>query len=149
MKTAAHSDEIARLRNRREQSQRNAHAVRQTREKLVNGSDIKPEFEYELLTMFVRNELGAAVTMPALSIIFSLASLFWATAWEAALWLTIVISAKVVLLELCRRFLNTPRHEINVKKWRRYFVCAELLNGTCWAGFALVGIGNHSIATDA
>lgn len=149
METSVKSDELARLRGRRDSQKRSQDTIRQTRERLANGSDIKPEFEYELLTMFVRNELGAAVTMPALSIIFSIASLFWAPAWEAALWLTLVIAAKVYLLELCRRFINTPRAEVDVRRWRTYFVAAEFLNGMTWAGFALVGVGNYAIATEA
>ncbi len=92
--------------------------------------------------MFVRNELGAAFTMPALSIIFSLASMFWAPINEAILWLLLVIGAKVTLLEACRRFLSTPAAEIDPKAWKRRFVICELLNGVTWAGFALVGIGS-------
>ena len=37
------------------------------------GTDLKPEFEYELLSMFVKNELSARVTIPLLAVIFSLA----------------------------------------------------------------------------
>ena len=117
-----------------------ASALRQTRHKLAHGEGSKPEFDYELLAMFVRNELGAAVTMPALSIIFSLASMFWAPITEAILWLLLVIGAKVALLETCRRFLATPRSEIDVRVWKRRFVICELLNGVTWACFALVGI---------
>ncbi len=143
------SDEIARLRGRRETPRRSDanDTIKATRERLANGSNLKPEFEYELLTIFVRNEMGAAVTMPALSIIFSIASLFWATAWEAALWLLLVIGAKVLLLELCRRFISLPRAEVNVRRWRRRFVLAEFLNGVTWAGFALVGASGNSSAT--
>ncbi|MEL7082825.1 MAG: sensor histidine kinase, partial [Pseudomonadota bacterium] len=147
MDTKAKSDDFARLQGRRDAQKRSYDAVKETRQRLANGSEIKPEFEYELLTMFVRNEMGAAVTMPALSIIFSIASLFWAPAHEAATWLIIVIGAKVFLLELCRRFLALPRSEVDLKLWKRYFVGAEFLNGLSWAGFALVGIGQHGAAT--
>lgn len=108
---------------------------------LAQGTDIKPEFEYELMSMFVRNELGAIATIQLLAIIFSLASMFWAPKYEAIAWLLLVIFAKVALLELCRRFLATPRAEINVPVWRRRLVMAELVSGLVWAGFALVGHG--------
>ncbi len=149
MDTKAKSDEIARLRGRRDARMRASDTLRDQRERLINGTTVKPEFEYELLTMFVRNELGAAVTMPALSIIFSIASVFWASAWEAATWVILVIGAKVLLLELCRRFLATPRQEINIRQWKRRFVIAELLNGVTWACFALVGIGSQTASGDA
>lgn len=115
--------------------------VREARERLVQGTRIKPEFEYEMLLMFVRNELGAVATIQLLAVIFSLASMFWATRTEAVLWLVLVIGAKVLLLELCRRFVATPRDEVNLPIWRRRLVLAETLNGVIWAGFALVGLG--------
>jgi two-component system cell cycle sensor histidine kinase PleC len=61
------------------------------------------------------------------------------------LWLVLVISSKVVLLELCRRFVALPRNEVNVDVWYRRLVLAETINGVVWAGFALVGMG----ATDS
>ena len=120
--------------------------IKATRERLATGATIKPEFEHELLTMFVRNELGAAVTMPALSIIFSLASMYWAPIGQAILWLMLVIASKVLLLEVCRRFLNTPQAEVDVRVWRRRLLFAELLNGMTWAGFSLVGISTIAAA---
>ncbi|MBS0242686.1 MAG: sensor histidine kinase [Proteobacteria bacterium] len=95
--------------------------------------------------MFVRNELGAVATIQVLAVVFSLASMFWATRLEALLWLVLVISSKVLLLELCRRFQATPRQDIVLRVWKRRLVLAEMLNGFVWAGFAMVGIG----ATDA
>jgi two-component system cell cycle sensor histidine kinase PleC len=127
---------------------RDAARIKEAREKLVLGTGIKPEFEHELLSMFVRNELGAAVTMPALSIIFSLASMFWAPLHQALFWLLLVIAAKVLLLECCRRFLSTPKAEVDLWVWKRRFIFCELLNGVTWAGFALVGVfGNADAAS--
>ncbi len=113
--------------------------LRQVREQLIQRSDIRPEFQYELVSMFVRNELGAIATIQLLAVIFSLASMFWAPVGEAIAWLLLVIFSKVALLELCRRFLATPRGEIDIKLWTRRLVLAELIGGLVWAGFALVG----------
>lgn len=131
---------------RREKRSRSHDQIRATREKLASGATIKPEFEYELLTLFVRNELGAAVTMPALSFIFSLASMYWAPVSQALLWLMLVIITKIALLELSRRFINLPRAEVDLPVWRRRFIFAELLNGMTWAGFALVGVETIVVA---
>ncbi len=119
--------------------------VREARKRLAHDGDDRPEFEYEMLLMFVRNELSAVATIQLLAVIFSLASMFWATKTEAILWLAMVIGAKVALLELCRRFVALPRQEINLTVWRRRLILAETINGFVWAGFALVGIG----ATDS
>ncbi len=143
------SEEIARLRGRREARRQSSEQLRTIRTQLSTGSTIKPEFEYELLSMFVRNEIAAAATMPALSIILSIASMLWATPLEAALWLVLVISSKVFLLELCRRFIALSQTDVDIRIWRRRFVFAEMLNGMTWAGFALVGISNYATASDS
>ena len=62
------------------------------RERLVNGNEIKPEFEYELLAMYARNETSAPLAMPALCILFSIASMFWASWAEAGAWIAAVIA---------------------------------------------------------
>lgn len=147
MNWSSTSDEFTYLRGRRETRGRSADGIRAVRERLTNGGDVGRENEYDLLSMFVRNEMAAAATMPALSIIISIASMLWATPLEAALWMILVIAAKVVLLDLCRRFLALPRSAVDVRVWRRRFVYVELLNGMTWAGFALVGIGSHMLSS--
>ncbi|MEQ1611217.1 MAG: histidine kinase dimerization/phospho-acceptor domain-containing protein, partial [Hyphomicrobiaceae bacterium] len=114
--------------------------LRETRQRLALGTTLKPEFEYELMMMFVRNELSAQAHMWLLAIIFSLASTFWAPPLHGAIWLVSLIGAKVVLLLACRQLNALPAAEVSVIKWRRHLVWAEAMNGCAWAGFALVGI---------
>ncbi|MEZ5851240.1 MAG: ATP-binding protein [Hyphomicrobiaceae bacterium] len=114
--------------------------LREARERLTHGSSLRPEFEYELLSIFVRNELGAIATIQVLAVVFALSSAVWAPKLEAIVWLLMVIFAKVVLLELCRRFLALPKAQVNVGLWRRRFYLAELVCGLVWAGFALIGL---------
>ncbi len=140
MKTSTNADQFAQLRGHRERKLRAAKQLKAARTQLSNAATNQPAFDYELLSMFVRNELAAAVTMPALTIIFSLASMFWAPAHHAIAWLLLVISAKVLLLELCRRFMAADRETIDIYVWRRRFVFVEFVNGLTWAGFAMVGI---------
>lgn len=121
--------------------------LQELRERLAEGSSIRPGYQYELVSMFVRNELGAIATIQLLAIIFSLASMFWAPVGEAITWLFLVIASKVVLLELCRRFLATPRSEIDIEVWTHRLVLAELVGGLVWAGFALVGRGTSDTAS--
>ena len=136
-------EEVAQRRSRRDARSRAYHDLQERRARLAAGTTIKPEFEYELLTMFVRNELGAAVTMPALYALFALSCMFWAPAVDAIMWLAIVIATKVVLLDQGRRFLALPPSQVNVGQWRRRFFILELLNGVTLAGFALVGVGQN------
>jgi two-component system cell cycle sensor histidine kinase PleC len=149
MTKSATAEQRERQRLRRETRQRSAEDIRAARERLMGGTTIKPEFEYELLAMFARNEVGAAFTMPALSVIFALAAMFWAPPLEAVVWLGLVIGAKVALIETCRRYLQQPRDQINLDVWRRRLILSELLNGVIWASFALVGLGELGEAAQA
>jgi two-component system cell cycle sensor histidine kinase PleC len=140
MTTSAIPEEVVRRRDRRDARARAYNDLKATRARLAAGTSLKPEFEFELLTMFARNELGAAVTMPALYALFALACMFWAPTVDAIVWLIIVIGAKVILLDQARRFLLLPPAQVNVRVWKRRFVLAELVNGFALACFALVGV---------
>src|SRR5687768_12682996 len=108
--------------------------LREMRARLSQGSSIKPEFEYELLAMYARNELSARVTLPLLAVIFSLASMFWAPVVQASAWLATVICVKFFMIASCRNFLALPRNQVNVGQWRRMFIWLELANGFTWGG---------------
>lgn len=110
------------------------------RDRLAQGGETKPEFEYELLTMYARNETSAPFAMPALCFIFYIASMFWASFIEATLWIAVVSIAKVYMLDQCRRLLSLPRAEVNVGEWRRHFIRIEAINGLALAAFALIGV---------
>ncbi len=111
------------------------------RERLTQGSDIKPEYEYELLAMFARNEISAPFAMLALCIIFSIASRSWATTAESGVWIIAVILTKWLMYVQCKKLLTLPRTEVNVAEKRRRFLLLEGLNGMALAGFALIGFG--------
>ena len=132
---------LTELRSRHAARKRADEDVKAARDRLTRGTEIKPEFEYELMGLFARNELSAAVTIWALAAIFSLASMFWAPWAQGCLWLILVIGSKVALLELCRRYVANARPDGDLRRWRRMFILAELFCGIVWAGFALVGIG--------
>jgi two-component system, cell cycle sensor histidine kinase PleC len=119
---------------------RGAVEIKAVRGRLQSGSSIEPQFEHELLSMFARNEIRAAVTMPALSVIFSLSSMFWAPKYQALGWLGMVIFAKVMLLWLCGRFLADPDAANRLAYWRGRFLRVELLAGLTWGGFIMVGM---------
>lgn len=116
------------------------HDLKSYRERLTHNTEFKPEFEYELLTMFARNETSAHFAMPALCFIFYIASMFWASFLEATIWIAIVSICRVCMLDQCRRLLAVPRNEVNIGQWRRHFVRLEAINGVALAAFALVGM---------
>lgn len=114
--------------------------IKAVRGRMQSGSAIEPEYEHELMGIFARNELKAAVTMPVLAVIFSLASMFWAPKQQAFVWLILVIGSKALLLWQCGRFLAAPEKARDLRYWRTRFLIAEALAGISWAGFVTVGM---------
>jgi len=115
--------------------------VREARRLLTQSGNVLPNFESQLTAMFVQNELSAQWTILFLALIFSLASMFWAPLEQAVGWLIIVVTAKIILLEVCRKYQTSPDAEEQAPIWRRRLLYAEAIGGMAWAGFALVGIG--------
>jgi two-component system, cell cycle sensor histidine kinase PleC len=116
--------------------------VREARRMLTQTGTILPSFDSELTSMFVQNELSAQWTILFLALIFSLSSMFWAPLEQAVGWLIIVVTAKIILLEVCRKYQTSPDGTEGAATWRRRLFYAEATGGMAWAGFALVGIGS-------
>ncbi|MDA7946052.1 MAG: HAMP domain-containing histidine kinase [Hyphomicrobiaceae bacterium] len=115
-------------------------SFRDVRENLAYKPETKPGFEYELLLMFVQNELSAALAIPLLAIVVAMASMFWSPASELIFWLSTVFVSKGILLAMCRRFTKLPRSQVNVRQWRSKFVAAEFLYGMTWASVVFVSV---------
>jgi len=120
---------------------RAARHVQEAREKLTYSSENRPEFEYELLMMFVKNELAAAVTTPLLAIIVAMGAMFWAPAEQLFIWLATIFVSKGILISLCRQFAKEPREDAKVNVWRAKIAAAEFLYGVSWASVAFVSAG--------
>ncbi len=123
-----------------------AESARLARQQMTQGARGKPEFDYELLLMFARNELGATLTIPLLAVIIALASMYWAEPQEPVLWLLVLLAARWGLTRLARAFVNEPRAGMNVAQWQTKLIAAETVYGLAWAAFALVGFraADHS-----
>ena len=120
------------------QKRRAYRSVQEAREKLTYKSGGKPEFEYELLMMFVKNELSAAVTTPLLAIVVAMGAMFWAPPRELLLWLCAVFVAKGILIAVCRQFARAPRDNVDTPTWRAKITAAEFLYGVTWASVAFI-----------
>ncbi len=125
---------------------RASRSVQEAREKLTYKSGAKPEFDYELLMMFVRNELSAAVTTPLLAIVVAMGAMFWAPPRELLLWLGTIFISKGILISLCRQFAKAPRDDAKTPVWRAKITAAEFLYGVTWAGIAFIAPATQSEA---
>lgn len=121
-------------------------SVKDVRERLAYKSDTRPEFDYELLSMFVNHELSASLAIPLLAVIITLASLFWSPVEEVTLWLASVLMSKGILLTLCREFKKVPRNAANILQWRSKLIAAEFLHGVTWGGVAFISVGTQDQA---
>ncbi len=114
--------------------------VRQTREKLNARSGARPEFHYELLTIFVKSELTASLAIPVLAVVVAVGLLPWAPLESILRWLATLFISKGVLIFLCRRLQMTPRKQANSLRWRRTLALGEFFYGVTWASVAFVDV---------
>jgi two-component system, cell cycle sensor histidine kinase PleC len=113
--------------------------IREARARLTQGTTLKPEFEYELLAIFARNELQALITVPTLAVISLFAFLFWApNNMHAIGWCALVVATKFFMVDTSRKLLATKREDMRVDEWRRRIVLLEFVSGLSWAGMAMV-----------
>jgi two-component system cell cycle sensor histidine kinase PleC len=139
---AAHPPPRPRAREQRAALERR---VREIRARLLQGSSLKPEFEYDLLCLFARNELSARATLPLLAAIVS--SAFWAPLLQAAAWLAIVLAMKLFMVAACLDFLSRPRSEVGVAGWRRRFEWLSLATGIALGGLGVLALGAADAAS--
>ena len=112
--------------------------VRQARDKLSSRSGTRPQFHYELLTIFVKSELTASLAIPVLAVVVAMGLLPWAPLESILRWLATLFISKGVLIFLCRRFQMMNRKQANCIQWRRTLALGEFFYGTTWASVAFV-----------
>src|SRR4029078_269117 len=135
--------EAGSVRSGTDTKRRAARHIQEAREKLTYSSENRPEFEYELLMMFVKNELAAAVTTPLLAIIVAMGAMFWAPPEQLLLWLATVFVSKGILISICRQFVNEPREDGKLEICRANIAAAEFFYGVSWASVAFVSAGTQ------
>ncbi|MEM7620433.1 MAG: HAMP domain-containing sensor histidine kinase [Pseudomonadota bacterium] len=123
---------------------RMANHLREARNTLLQKAGVSnQEFEYELLQMFVRNELRALVTIPLFAVLIAITCCLWAPHHQVLIWLASVIISKGISLWLCQNFTKIPKQKANVKSWRTKITTAEFLFAVSWASIAFVDISNN------
>ena len=117
-----------------------AFRVREAREKLISRSATKPEFQYELLAIFVKSELTASLAIPILAVVVAVGMSSWAPTEQLLFWLATLFIAKGLLIVVCKQFQGLNRKQANTREWRRYLAGAEFFYGVSWASVVFVKI---------
>jgi two-component system, cell cycle sensor histidine kinase PleC len=117
-----------------------ASRVKEAREKLISRSTTKPEFQYELLAIFVKSELTASLAIPILAVVVAVGMTSWAPAEQLLFWLATLFIAKGFLILVCKRFQSLNRKQADTRQWRRYLAAAECFYGVSWASVVFVHI---------
>jgi two-component system cell cycle sensor histidine kinase PleC len=115
-----------------------ARTVRNLREKLNSTTGTRPVFDYELALAFARNRIGAAFAIPLLILLTSAAALIWIDAKSVIVWAAVALAAHVVVLAMCRHFVNLPPSSISIPLWGQRFLAAEFGYGLAWAAILIL-----------
>jgi two-component system cell cycle sensor histidine kinase PleC len=137
---AAHAESLktAASRERAERRRSVLRTVRETRERLVSGAEMRPEFDYELTLTYARNRLSASYALPLLILIVGSAAMLWIDLPTIIIWGCLVLALHVATLSLCRTFTMIPQTDAPMRIWRRRFVFAEFAGGLVWASLMLL-----------
>jgi two-component system cell cycle sensor histidine kinase PleC len=120
--------------------------IRADRERVLSGAKAGPSLDYELLMLFVKNELLASLAMPALALVVAVALSYWAPASEILWWIGLVFISKGVLRLLCHRFKTQTPEDVDVARWRRDLAAAEFFNAMVWASVVFVTLKTDEAA---
>jgi two-component system cell cycle sensor histidine kinase PleC len=119
-----------------------AFRIREAREKLNSRPTVRPEFQYELLAIFVKSELTASLAIPILAVVVALGLTSWAPVEGLLFWLATLFIAKGILVALCRRFQSLSRKQADTTLWRQRLAAAEFFYGISWASVVFTDIAS-------
>ncbi len=86
----------------------------------------------ELLTLFLRNQLRVAPTMPILAFMMAFSSLMWVPVTTVIFWLTAALACQAAQIYLCSAYFRRDRSPSEQNDWIGMMAASELLQGICW-----------------
>ena len=86
----------------------------------------------ELLTLFMRNQLRIAPTMPLLTFMLAVTALLWVKPLVILAWLLLALGCQAVQIYLCFEYFRKERSQLEQRDWIGMLSAAELLQGVCW-----------------
>ena len=90
-------------------------------------------FKLELLTLYVRNQIGAALALPVMAVIVATSSLVWVPWSQATAWLSAIFLGQGISIALCQKFERLDHDRIDVDDWGNRLAAAEFFCAIAWA----------------
>ncbi len=93
---------------------------------------------HELIDLFAKNRISAALVVPALVMVMGVALGSISNPILALAWAAIMLLAHTMVIRGCRTFLNEGTRETSLTKWKRRFVQRDLIYGLSWGIYPLL-----------
>ena len=97
-----------------------------------DGSEPEP-WQRDLLDLFVRNQLRAALVLPLFAAILAVVCMRWAPALHVTAWFIATITGHALQHHLCRRNASSGGPPEAAREWIGRFTAVELFVGACWS----------------
>jgi two-component system, cell cycle sensor histidine kinase PleC len=107
------------------------------------STGVQQGWKKELLTLFLKNQLQVAPTMPILSVMLAITSLMWINPFEVFTWLASSLVCQGLTIYLCRYYFKKERPVVDTNDWIGMMSAAEFLQGVCWV-FPLFAFWPHA-----
>lgn len=113
----------------------------------ANNAHIHPlAYEVERLKVYAENHMNARLAVPAYVLLVALVVANWLGLMIGIYWAVVTILAYGVLLSICNRFLKTPDDDLDLGRWRKLFLFAQLLVAGGWSLLAFYNCASCNIA---
>ena len=142
--------EISKKRARKAKRRQMAESLRDIREKTAQKQFVSPEYSYELLFIFCRNQLSLLSAIPFITVLFIVYLGRFADEAQLFTWAGVVLGAKCFLVWLCRSFISRPIEHVPVNSWLLRIGLLEMICGICFSGFLFIGVNteeSHALFT--
>lgn len=91
-----------------------------------------PDWQHQLLIMFVRNQMRVFPAMPVLALLLAITSIQWTPYAIAMGWFLAALACQGIQLYLCRAYFARQRSLEEQRDWIGLLSASELLMGVCW-----------------
>ena len=112
--------------------------VREAREKLTSSGSGHRTFDVELLRLYAERRKASSTGLVCLSVALAIVASQWVALDAITIWVLLNLTAIVVAYVLSATFLEKTRADVNVVRWERVFVAAEIVQGAAWALIVLL-----------